>query len=42
MFAAAIPVLAVTETASGWLSYFFSKAAMIARSSSDFPHPGHQ
>ena len=39
MFEAAIPVLAVTETTAGFFACFFLRAAMIARSSNDFPVP---
>ena len=42
MFEAAIPVLAVTETTSGFFMCFFLRVAMIARSSNDFPVPGQQ
>ena len=40
IFEAAIPVLAVTETTAGFFTCFFLRAAMIARSRSDFPVPG--
>ena len=36
---AAIPVLAVTDTASGLPAYFLRRAAMIARSKRDLPVP---
>ena len=42
MFEAAIPVLAVTETTAGFFACFFLRAAMIARSSSDFPVPSRR
>jgi len=42
MFEAAIPVLAVTETTAGFFACFFLRAAIIARSSSDFPVPSRQ
>ena len=42
MFDAAIPVLAVTETTAGFFACFFLRAAIIARSSNDFPVPGRQ
>ena len=42
MFEAAIPVLAVTETTPGFFTCFFLRAAMIARSSNDFPVPSQQ
>ena len=38
-FEAAMPVLAVTATASGVLAYFRLKEAMIAFNSKDFPVP---
>lgn len=40
MFEAAIPVLAVTDTAVDCFAYFFLRATMMAWSSSDFPVPG--
>lgn len=42
MLEAAIPVLAVTETTAGCFACFSLKAAMMARSSSDFPVPGQR
>jgi hypothetical protein len=39
MLEAAIPVLAVTETISGFFACFFLSAAMIAFKSNDFPVP---
>ena len=38
-FEAAMPVLAVTATASGVLAYFLLKEAMIAFRRRDFPVP---
>lgn len=39
MLDAAIPVLAVTEIASGFFACFLRRAEIIARSSNDFPVP---
>lgn len=39
MLEAAIPVLAVTATASALLVYFLRRAAMIVRKSNDLPVP---
>lgn len=39
MLQAAIPVDAVTATASFVLAYFFLRATMISRSKTDFPVP---
>lgn len=39
MFDAAMPVLAVTEIASGSFAYFFRSAEIIALSNSDLPVP---
>ena len=39
MLEAAMPVLAVTETSSGFDTYFFLSAAMMAFKSNDFPVP---
>jgi len=39
MLDAAIPVLAVTDTTSGFLAYFLRRAVMIAFNSRDLPVP---
>jgi len=39
MLDAAIPVLAVTDTTSGFLAYFLRRAVMIALKSKDLPVP---